>query len=96
MIWSGGNDAILIRFSLNDQDADVPDANTPELRTYVYKEVGDLKIKADVYQYDDDKLRPVVVWIHGGALINGHREGISGPVRKYVKDRGFALVSMGR
>jgi acetyl esterase/lipase len=72
----------------------VPTADKPKLQTYVYKKVGDLEIKADVYQYDDDKVRPVVVWIHGGALINGHRAGISGRVRQMAFDNGYVLVSI--
>ncbi len=69
-------------------------AEKPKLRTHVYKNVGDLEIKADVYQYDDHKVRPVVVWIHGGALINGHRAGISGRVRQLALDNGYVLVSI--
>ena len=47
--------------------------------THTFKKVGDLEIKADVYQPEQakgDGKRPVVVWIHGGALINGHRESV--------------------
>ena len=62
--------------------------------TVAYKMVGELKILADVYRPPGEKPVPVVVWIHGGALINGHREGISGRVRDYAKGRGFALVSI--
>lgn len=62
--------------------------------TVAYKTVGDLEILADVYRPPGEKPVPVVVWIHGGALINGHREGISSRVRNYAKDRGFALVSI--
>ncbi len=62
--------------------------------TVTYKTVGELNILADVYRPPGEKPVSVVVWIHGGALINGHREGISGRVRNYVKDRGFALVSI--
>jgi len=62
--------------------------------TFVYKRVGDLPIKADVYRADDDGLRPVAVWIHGGALINGHREGISGRVKQMMLDAGYVLVSI--
>ncbi len=69
-------------------------AEKPQLRTYVYKKAGDLEIKADVYQYDDDKVRPAVVWIHGGALINGHRAGISGRVREFAFENGYVLVSI--
>ncbi len=62
--------------------------------TIAYKTVGELDILADVYRPPGKETVPVVVWIHGGALINGHREGISGRVRNYAKDRGFALVSI--
>lgn len=66
----------------------------PKRETHTYKKVGELPIKADVYRYDDQRTRPVVVWIHGGALINGHREGISGRVRKFAFDSGYVLVSL--
>lgn|GEM_PF-4890838 len=56
----------------------------PSPTTYVYKEVHGLELKADVYgaQKEDPfididngkpKLKPVLLWIHGGALIFGHR-----------------------
>ncbi|MBP86283.1 MAG: hypothetical protein CMJ64_06160 [Planctomycetaceae bacterium] len=64
------------------------------LKTYTYKKAGDLEIKADVYRADDETIRPVVVWIHGGALINGHRAGISGRVKQWALDSGYALVSI--
>lgn len=64
------------------------------MTTVAYKQVEDLPIRAVVHRPDDEQVRPVVVWIHGGALINGHRDGISGRVRKYAMDRGFALVSI--
>jgi dipeptidyl aminopeptidase/acylaminoacyl peptidase len=40
-------------------------------KTYVYKTVGDLQIQADVIRPTDEQVRPVVVWIHGEALIHG-------------------------
>ena len=64
------------------------------VKTFVYKTVGDLEIKADVHRANDNVKRPVVVWIHGGALINGHRAGISGRVKKMMLDEGYALVSI--
>lgn len=64
------------------------------IATAVYKTVGDLAIKADVYRPSGNEVLPVVVWIHGGALINGHRQGISGRVRKYAMKRGVVLVSI--
>lgn len=69
-------------------------AGPPKLETYVYKRVGHLEIKADVYQYDGDESRPAVVWIHGGALINGGRAGVSRRVRQMAFDNGYVLVSI--
>ena len=63
-------------------------------KTYTYKRVGDLEIKANVIRADDDTIRPVVVWIHGGALIMGGREGVSRRVRKMFLDGGYAIVSL--
>ncbi len=62
--------------------------------THTWKTVDGLEIKADVHRVDDDQLRPVVVWIHGGALIMGHREGVSGRVRQAMLDAGYCLVSI--
>jgi len=46
-------------------------------RTYVYKTVGALEIKADVYvPAGGTKSRPVVVYLHGGSLINGKRQAV--------------------
>ena len=64
-----------------------------ERETVVYKQVGPLGIKADVYFFNDAKVRPVVVSLHGGALINGHRESFSGPVKKFALTNGYILVS---
>jgi len=62
--------------------------------TFTYKKAGDLEIKLDVHRADDTAMRPVVVWIHGGALINGGREGVSGRVKKMMLDAGYAIVSI--
>lgn len=63
-------------------------------RTFVYKTVGGLPIRADVLRPDDRQTRGVVVWIHGGALINGHREGVSDRVKQWAAASGLALVSI--
>ncbi len=66
----------------------------PKLTTYTYKEVGDLKIKADVHTSGDRRVRPVLVWIHGGALIMGNREGIDQRLKEALLEDGFAFVSI--
>jgi acetyl esterase/lipase len=68
----------------------------PKVRsqTFVYKKVGSLEIQLDVHRADDTVKRPVLVWIHGGALIMGHREGIDGRIKRLALDDGYALVSI--
>jgi acetyl esterase/lipase len=65
-----------------------------QMRTYTYKRVDDLEIKANVYRHDDTKVRPVAVWIHGGALIMGGRDGVMGRVKKMFLDAGYTIVSI--
>jgi len=62
--------------------------------THIYKTVSDVKIAADVYRPTDDQIRPVVVWIHGGALIVGSREWVPANVVELCKTEGFTLVSV--
>ncbi len=62
--------------------------------TYTYKTVGPTKIEADVYRADDTQVRPVVVWLHGGALIVGSRQGPPQRLLDLCRSEGFALVSL--
>ncbi len=64
------------------------------LNTYVYKTVGEVELKADVYRSDDDVTRPVLVWFHGGALIFGHRREVPKRFRTLSREEGFILVSL--
>jgi acetyl esterase/lipase len=63
-------------------------------KTFTYKTVGATNIQAGVYRADDDKARPVVVWIHGGALINGSREGPPKRLLDLCRAQGYVLVSL--
>lgn len=62
--------------------------------TYTYKTAADLAIRADVYAFDDATSRAVVVWIHGGALINGHRESVPKWLVEECAKSGYVLVSI--
>jgi acetyl esterase/lipase len=62
-------------------------------RTFTYKKVGDLDIHLDVHREDDELIRPLAVWIHGGALINGGRGGI-GRAGRMLLDAGYCVVSI--
>jgi len=64
------------------------------VETFTYKTVGDLEIKLDLIRADDRTVRPLVVWIHGGALIMGHREGINRRALTMLLEGGFAVVSI--
>ena len=63
------------------------------IHTFVFKTVGALEIKLDAHRPDDQEIRPLAVWIHGGALINGGRQGI-GPAGKTLLDAGYCVVSI--
>ena len=64
------------------------------VETATYKRIDDLEIKADVHRPNDESLCPVLVWIHGGALINGGRQGINHLLRDLFLEGGYALVSI--
>ncbi len=63
-------------------------------RTYTYKTVDQLKILADVYRHENSLKRPVIVWLHGGALIMGSRAGVPKQLQELAKEQRFVLVSL--
>jgi acetyl esterase/lipase len=63
-------------------------------KTHTYKIAGALKIQADVYRPDDTTVRPVLVWIHGGALITGSKSGVPKNLLELCQEEGFTLVSI--
>jgi acetyl esterase/lipase len=66
---------------------------TSQPTTFVYKSVDSCAIKADVYGASG-QTRPVVVWIHGGALIMGHRGGIDRALLDRLLKAGYVVVSI--
>ena len=65
---------------------------SPDRQTYVYKTVKKHEIKADVFEAEGADNRPVIVWLHGGCLIMGHRGGIASWQRDLYLDAGFTVV----
>lgn len=61
--------------------------------THIYKTVGDVKIAADVYRSAGTEPRPVVVWLHGGALIVGSRTQIPKNVFELCNQEGWIFIS---
>ena len=66
----------------------------PIKETVIYKKADGIGIKADVFHDGTTKPRPAVVWIHGGGVINGHRESIPSQVRDFAFANGYVLVSL--
>src|SRR2546423_67456 len=63
------------------------------MKTHTYKTAGDVKVQADVHRAEDERVRPVVVWLHGGALIVGSRTAVPRNVLDLCRSEGYALVS---
>jgi acetyl esterase/lipase len=62
-------------------------------KTYTYKTIGATQIQADVYRPADTKVRPVLVWLHGGALIVGDRDSVPRQLKRLCQEEGYALVT---
>jgi acetyl esterase/lipase len=71
----------------------LPRKRTFRKRTYTYKTVENCEIKADVYGASDTT-RPVVMWIHGGALIMGSRGPMDKALLGKLLKAGYAVVSI--
>lgn len=85
--------AIVISFHVSSNS--LSHAAERAVTTHTYKQVGDLQIKLDcIRPVADETIRPAIVWIHGGALINGGRQ--SNPSRLFnpLLEAGFALISI--
>jgi acetyl esterase/lipase len=67
--------------------------STPTKKTFIYKVVGDVEIRADVYLPNKLSNRPVLAWFHGGALMMGHRSDIPKQFLELGKKEGFVVVS---
>jgi acetyl esterase/lipase len=72
----------------------VPERDRYSTETFAYKVVGDHKILADVYRIPGDKVRPAIVWIHGGALIFGSRKSLPEEQLKLYLDAGYTVISI--
>src|SRR5438874_1287128 len=63
-------------------------------QTITYKTVGDTPVRADIYRSTDSRIQPVLVWIHGGALLFGAREDVPRNLRELCRAEGYVLVSL--
>ena len=65
-----------------------------EVKSFTYKTVKGLAIKADVRRPKDTVPRPAVMWIHGGALMIGRREELDDRIKNLLLLAGYVLVSI--
>ena len=84
---AGGASLLLSGLSLAEEQ-------NVRVTTYTYKKVGKLEIRADVHRPNDEITRPVVVWIHGGALMGGYRGWINPRVKEMMLGAGYVIVSI--
>jgi acetyl esterase/lipase len=66
----------------------------PLKKSYAYKEAAGLRIELDVYRDQGTQPRPVLVWIHGGALISGSRAPVPDDLVELCRAEKYALVSI--
>lgn len=62
-------------------------------KTYIYKTVDGCDIRADVHKTPGTGIQPVILWLHGGALIDGTREAIKPKQLELYLKSGFTVVS---
>lgn len=62
-------------------------------RTYTYKTIGDCHLEVDVHATDDSRPHPIIIWLHGGALIMGNRS-LPDRYRDIYLNGGYTVVSV--
>ncbi len=63
--------------------------------TFTYKKIGNIEIKADLFQTETDtKQRPHIMWLHGGAMVSGSREDIPKEQINFYLDNGFSVLTI--
>jgi len=62
-------------------------------KTIVYKTVGKLEIPLDIYVPDNADKAPILLWFHGGGLLQGNRNQLAAHMRKGVQKYGYACIS---
>lgn len=68
---------------------------TDTRRSFVYKRVAGNDIEADVLGAEPNKVKPCLMWIHGGGLIFGSRTMSPRPsFARAMLERGFVVVSV--
>jgi acetyl esterase/lipase len=66
-----------------------------EKKTFVYKTIRQDSIRSDFYGISNDKsARPIIVWLHGGALIWGGRNSLPKEQLEFYLNAGYSVLSI--
>jgi acetyl esterase/lipase len=66
-----------------------------EKKTFSYKIIGQDSVSSDLYRISNDKLvRPIIIWIHGGALIWGSKNSLPKEQLEYYLNAGYSVLSI--
>lgn len=77
-----------------EREPEAVSRDTP-VRTYVYKRVGECEIKADVHGGSaGGSARPVIVHLHGGALMMGSRRWMDERITRPLLAKDYIIVSV--
>lgn len=63
------------------------------MQTFVFKVADGCQLKVDLYRGVGPLPRPVLVWIHGGALMTGGRSSAAGMYADLYTEAGFTVAS---
>ena len=78
-------------YSQSREDGDIEISK----KTFSYKTIDKVQIKADLYRAADSATpKPVIIWIHGGALIFGSRNDLPEEQKKFYLKAGYSVVSI--
>ena len=87
--------ALLATIPMTSSNGNTPSRSELRHQTFTYKSVGHLEIQVEVTRIDDDAIRPILVWIHGGALMKGDRFGQwEKPFPGLMLESGYIIVSI--
>ena len=71
------------------------ESNDIDKKTFTYKTIDKIQIKADLFRsVDNTSLKPVIIWIHGGALIFGSRNDLPEEQKEFYLKAGYSVVSI--
>lgn len=88
--------SFIIVFIFNDSYSQMNETKLNyEKKTFVYKTVEEDSISADFYKtIDDSTISPVIIWIHGGALIWGSKNSLPAEQLEFYLQAGYSVLSI--